>query len=168
MAAPAPSGRSLDVTDLDLPLELSDISSVGVKDKIFGTPVTRSKRSMGDEDHPAFNSIIDQLDGLYRTYKVVSKSPKCARVYLCRMAVEDVDRDEEDRTIPAKLYMYGLKQAMRSDGGGKDETSEEFVKRIQIRVAQGEQVDCSKEVNDNDNGVVCAESRADDDDGSET
>jgi len=107
------------------------------------------------------------LDGLYKTYKVVSKSPRCARVYLCRMAVQDVDRDEEDMTLPAKLYMYGLKQAMRTDSGrGKNkEDSDEFVKRIQIRVAQGDQVDCSKEVNvDNSDGESCAVPKGDFDD----
>ncbi|XP_035714453.1 uncharacterized protein LOC110858010 isoform X2 [Folsomia candida] len=137
----AASGRSLDVQDIDLPLELSDISKFSVKDKIFGTPTTRTRRSVDDdEENAVFNSIIDKLDGMYKTYRVVSNKPSCARLYLCRLAVQDADADET--TYSSKFYMYGLKHLVG------DTSANDFVRSIQSRVAKGEEVDCYKEVSE--------------------
>lgn len=72
--------------------------------KIFGTPTTRTRRSVDDdEENAVFNSIIDKLDGMYKTYRVVSNKPSCARLYLCRLAVQDADADET--TYSSKFYM---------------------------------------------------------------
>ena len=50
-----------------------------------------------------FYSAVDKLHGIYRTYKEISAKPKCARLYMCRLAVEDAFSDES--SILSPLYM---------------------------------------------------------------
>ncbi|CAL8077693.1 unnamed protein product [Orchesella dallaii] len=131
------SGRSFDVADIDIPLALSDIVSNGnTEQKIFGTPTVRTRRS-ADEDNPFFNSVVDKLEGVYRTYKTVSGNPSCAKLYMCRAAIQD---STDDHSLFSQLYTLGLGQL------SGDMASVTMMKSIQTRVAKGEDVNCEAEI----------------------
>ncbi|CAG7835418.1 unnamed protein product [Allacma fusca] len=132
------SARSLDVVDLNTPMLMSDFhipNFMKSADKIFGTPTVRTKRSARGEES-TFDTIVDKLDGVVKVYQQISEKPKCSRLYLCRIAVQDAMGDE--KSVLAKLYMFGLGHL------SKDKSASQFVKSIQSRVADGEDVNCDK------------------------
>jgi len=66
----------------------------------------RNKRDLYEsngEEENMFYSIVDKLDGLYNTYKQVSEKPKCARLHLCRLAIDEAYMDEPSMLSP--MYM---------------------------------------------------------------
>jgi len=65
----------------------------------------RNKRGAQYEEpgEEMFDAILDKLDGVYKTYTQITDSPKCARIHMCRLAIQDFEA--EDKSILSPLYM---------------------------------------------------------------